>query len=73
MHPRTYAGVLSKGKGVSDDAIKAHVRARLAGYKAPRHVMIVDSVDRAATGKADYNAVRERVTAWLATKGTAPR
>ena len=64
---------LVAGKGVSDDAIKAHVRERLAGYKAPRHVMIVESVERAATGKADYNAVRDRVTAWLATKGTASR
>jgi len=64
---------LVAGKGVSDDAIKTHVRERLAGYKAPRHVMIVDSVERAATGKADYNAVRDRVTAWLAMKGTASR
>jgi acyl-CoA synthetase (AMP-forming)/AMP-acid ligase II len=45
------------------------VRLRLAGYKAPRHVMIVDSVERAPTGKADYNAVRARMTAWLSTKG----
>ena len=57
------------GKGVSEDAVKAHVREKLAGYKAPRHVMIVDSVERAPTGKADYNAVRERMTAWLSTKG----
>jgi fatty-acyl-CoA synthase len=57
------------GKGVSEDAIKAHVRLRLAGYKAPRHVMVVDSVERAPTGKADYNAVRARMTAWLSTKG----
>jgi acyl-CoA synthetase (AMP-forming)/AMP-acid ligase II len=49
------------------DAVKAHVRARLAGYKVPRHVMIVTSVERAATGKADYNAVRARLTAWLDT------
>jgi acyl-CoA synthetase (AMP-forming)/AMP-acid ligase II len=49
------------------DAIRSHVRARLAGYKTPRHVLVADSVDRAATGKADYNAVRTRVLAWLAT------
>jgi acyl-CoA synthetase (AMP-forming)/AMP-acid ligase II len=57
------------GKGVSEDAVKAHVRRQLAGYKAPRHVMIVDSVERAPTGKADYTAVRARMTAWLSTKG----
>lgn len=56
--------------GVSEDAIKAHVRERLAAYKMPRHVMIVDSVERAVTGKADYNAVRARMTTWLATKGS---
>src|SRR4030095_5765409 len=51
------------------DAIKAHVRERLAGYKVPRHVMIADSVERAVTGKADYNTVRSRILEWLATKG----
>jgi acyl-CoA synthetase (AMP-forming)/AMP-acid ligase II len=57
--------------GTSPDveAIKAHVRERLAGYKVPRHVMIAESVERAVTGKADYNAVRARILAWLATKG----
>ena len=40
----------------------------LAGYKVPRHVMIAESVERAVTGKADYNAVRERILAWLAKK-----
>ena len=53
----------------SDEAIKAHVRDKLAGYKVPRHVMIAGSVERAATGKADYAAVRERILAWLGTKG----
>ena len=51
------------------EAIKAHVRSRLAGYKVPRHVMIAESADRAATGKADYKAVRERILAWLGAKG----
>ena len=50
------------------DAIKAHVRSKLAGYKVPRHVMIASSTDRAATGKADYKAVRERILAWLGNK-----
>jgi fatty-acyl-CoA synthase len=52
--------------GTSDaEAIQAHVRGKLAGYKVPRHVMVATSVERAATGKADYNAVRERILAWL--------
>ena len=32
----------------------AHVKERLASFKAPRHVLIVDSVGRAPNGKADY-------------------
>ena len=48
------------------EAVKAHVRGRLAGYKVPRHVMLVDSVERSVTGKADYAAVRARIVAWLA-------
>jgi fatty-acyl-CoA synthase len=51
------------------EAIKAHVRGKLAGYKVPRHVMVATSVERAATGKADYNAVRERILAWLGKEG----
>jgi acyl-CoA synthetase (AMP-forming)/AMP-acid ligase II len=59
---------LVAGPAPDADAIKAHVRAKLAGYKVPRHVMVADSVERAATGKADYKAVRERILAWLGTR-----
>ena len=31
--------------------------------------MIAESVERAATGKADYQAVRARMLAWLGMKG----
>ena len=56
------------GDPADADAIKTHVRGKLAGYKVPRHVMIAPSTERAATGKADYKAVRERILAWLGTK-----
>jgi acyl-CoA synthetase (AMP-forming)/AMP-acid ligase II len=54
------------GSSVDAAALIAHVRASLARYKAPRHVMLVDSVERGPSGKADYPAVRRRVQAWLA-------
>ncbi|MBI1188543.1 MAG: AMP-binding protein [Alphaproteobacteria bacterium] len=38
----------------------AHVRERLAHYKAPRHVLIVDTVARAPNGKLDYKAIKAR-------------
>ena len=63
------AAIVERRAGGRGRAIKAHVRGKLAGYKVPRHVMVAESVERAPTGKADYKAVRERVLAWLGTKG----
>jgi acyl-CoA synthetase (AMP-forming)/AMP-acid ligase II len=36
------------------DALRAHARPRLAGYKLPRALHVVDRVRRSAAGKADY-------------------
>jgi acyl-CoA synthetase (AMP-forming)/AMP-acid ligase II len=36
------------------------VKARLAGYKAPKRVLVVASVGRAPNGKADYRGLRRR-------------
>jgi len=37
-----------------------HVRSKLAAYKAPRELVVVDSIGRAPNGKVDYKASRER-------------
>ncbi len=37
-----------------------HVAHRLAGYKKPRNIFIVDEVQRASNGKADYKWARSR-------------
>jgi 3-oxocholest-4-en-26-oate---CoA ligase len=42
-------------------ALQAHVHARLAGYKVPRTVWLVDSVGRTVSGKADYGWARRYV------------
>ena len=42
------------------DELEAHVRAHLAAYKAPRHMLIVETVARAPNGKLDYKAVKAR-------------
>ena len=42
-----------------------HVKARLAGYKAPRQVLFVPTLNRAANGKADYGALRNRAATEL--------
>jgi fatty-acyl-CoA synthase len=49
----------------SPDELIAHVKARLASFKAPRHVLIVDSVGRAPNGKADYPRVKREAAAAL--------
>lgn len=40
--------------------IRAHVMLRLAGFKAPRRLVVVDTIDRSAAGKLNYPAVRRR-------------
>jgi acyl-CoA synthetase (AMP-forming)/AMP-acid ligase II len=56
-------------EGVFDEnAVMAHVRTRLAGYKAPRSIILVGDLGRAANGKADYRQWAERAV--LARRGT---
>jgi len=53
--------VLSIAEGASFDEaeLNDHVRSKLAAYKAPRAIVLVDEVPRAANGKAGYKAARE--------------
>jgi fatty-acyl-CoA synthase len=43
--------VVSDGASVSEQDIKAHVKANLARYKVPRDVVFLDELPRNATGK----------------------
>ncbi|MHB1988079.1 MAG: AMP-binding protein [Acidimicrobiales bacterium] len=49
----------------SDELIE-HVKSRLAGFKAPRHVVFVSSVGRSPAGKVDYKMLRALVLERLA-------
>ena len=51
---------------VGADQLVLLVRSRLAGYKAPRRVVFVDSLDRAPTGKLHYPTLVRRAEAALA-------
>jgi acyl-CoA synthetase (AMP-forming)/AMP-acid ligase II len=42
---------LEDGKAVSEDDLKAHVKANLARYKVPREIVFMDELPRNATGK----------------------
>ena len=45
--------------------LSQHVRDQLAAYKAPRELVLVDSIGRAPNGKVDYKAVKTRALAAL--------
>ena len=59
----------SAGCAIDPAAVTAHVRRLLARHKAPRHVMVVDSVGRGPNGKADYMGLRQRAVAWVQNLG----
>ncbi|MFJ5831622.1 acyl-CoA synthetase [Streptomyces sp. NPDC093089] len=40
------------------DALQAHCRSRLAGYKVPRQLVLADRIERSPSGKADYRWAR---------------
>lgn len=50
---------LEPGSDATDEELVAHVRAGLAGYKSPRHLLRVATVGRAVNGKLDYRGLRE--------------
>jgi acyl-CoA synthetase (AMP-forming)/AMP-acid ligase II len=45
------------------EVLAAHCRESLAGYKAPRQVVVVDAVERSPSGKPDYRWAREAAAA----------
>jgi acyl-CoA synthetase (AMP-forming)/AMP-acid ligase II len=47
------------GATIDQAEIVAHVKSGLAGYKAPKHVLCVESVTRGPNGKLDYRSLRE--------------
>jgi 3-oxocholest-4-en-26-oate---CoA ligase len=48
-----------------DSELIDSVRRHLAGYKAPRRIVTVDSIGRAPNGKVDYKRIKERAVAAL--------
>jgi fatty-acyl-CoA synthase len=55
------AAVLSlcEGATLDEEALTDHVRGQLAAYKAPRAILLVDTVPRAANGKAGYKDAKD--------------
>jgi acyl-CoA synthetase (AMP-forming)/AMP-acid ligase II len=61
--------VVEPAEGATPDlaTLADHVRATLAAYKAPRRLVLVDTIGRAANGKVDY----KRLTALAASRASA--
>ena len=45
---------LAPGAGFDEEALRAHVREHLAGYKTPKRIVVAEVPLRAPNGKADY-------------------
>jgi acyl-CoA synthetase (AMP-forming)/AMP-acid ligase II len=50
------------GHTIDAAAVIAHVKTTLAAYKAPKHIVVVDTIGRAANGKVDYKRLRTDAT-----------
>lgn len=50
---------IEAGEVLDADAVIAHTKARLAGYKAPKRIIEVASLNRAANGKLDYRRLSD--------------
>ena len=51
---------IADGAQATEDELKAHVKANLASYKAPREIEFLDELPRNATGKVLKRELRER-------------
>ncbi len=51
------------GNAALEEALRAHVRVRLGGYKAPRQIAFVADLPETSTGKVSRKALREHLAA----------
>jgi 3-oxocholest-4-en-26-oate---CoA ligase len=53
--------VVEPAEGAQPDlpTLSEHVKSSLAAYKAPRHLVLVDTIGRAANGKVDYKRLKQ--------------
>ena len=63
--------VMRPGSVFDPATLTAHVKSRLAGYKAPKQVYAVDSLGRGPNGKLDYRMLKQ-LAVGLATAQTSP-
>ena len=56
----TICGVVEAEPGHSPtlSELNEHVKKSLAAYKAPRHIVVIDTIGRAPNGKVDYKRLK---------------
>ena len=52
---------LVAGSDCDGEAVREFTRTKLAAYKVPKQILIVNEVKRAPNGKADYKWAREQI------------
>jgi fatty-acyl-CoA synthase len=67
----TAAVVLREGERVGTDQLIAYCRERLAGFKAPKHVVVLDELPKNASGKILKRRLRENYAALAAARSGA--
>ncbi|WP_421120479.1 acyl-CoA synthetase [Aquihabitans daechungensis] len=50
---------LAPGTGLDEAALIAHVKGKLASYKAPKRAVAIDTIGRAPNGKVDYKRLKK--------------
>jgi acyl-CoA synthetase (AMP-forming)/AMP-acid ligase II len=53
------------GASIDEAALIDHVRSRLARFKAPKQIVVVDTIGRAPNGKLDYRRLKDDALAAL--------
>ena len=56
----TICGVVEAETGATPtlSVLNEHVKSALAAYKAPRHIVVIDTIGRAPNGKVDYKRLK---------------
>ena len=62
----------ARRRGAAEAELREFVRERLAGYKVPKRVIVVASVGRSPSGKADYKGAKAQALAAVGPPLTAP-
>lgn len=58
------------GATIDEQAVIATAKKKLAAYKAPKHILVVDRIVRSPAGKADYRWAKETAKQILAGSGS---